>query len=200
MDKLAEEPDDARYEITDALESLRSIYRENSSAFILQLFFDAKSDEITKIYSEAFPNEQARIIKTLIEIDPSRSSKYQYMLNNQKWVMIKKLHINNYALFKNVEIDFTDGFTVISGDTGAGKSIMLDALSLVLGKRVDRFAESSATQKSIIEAEFLLNDSHKKFFNDNDIDFDQETIIRREISINGKVEHLLMIRQYYLMF
>lgn len=77
MDKLAEEPDDARYEITDALESLRSIYRENSSAFILQLFFDAKSDEITKIYSEAFPNEQARIIKTLIEIDPSRSSKYQ---------------------------------------------------------------------------------------------------------------------------
>ena len=100
--------------------------------------------------------------------------------------MIKKLHINNYALFKNVEIDFNDGFTVISGDTGAGKSIMLDALSLVLGKRVDRFAESSATQKSIIEAEFLLNDSHKKFFNDNDIDFDQETIIRREISINGK--------------
>ncbi|MBR77273.1 MAG: DNA repair protein RecN [Flavobacteriales bacterium] len=100
--------------------------------------------------------------------------------------MIKKLHIYNYALFKNVEIDFTDGFTVISGDTGAGKSIMLDALSLVLGKRVDRFAESSATQKSIIEAEFLLNDSHKKFFNDNDIDFDQETIIRREISINGK--------------
>ena len=100
--------------------------------------------------------------------------------------MIKKLHINNYALFKNVEIDFNDGFTVISGDTGAGKSIMLDALSLVLGKRVDRFVESSATQKSIIEAEFLLNDSHKKFFNDNDIDFDQETIIRREISINGK--------------
>jgi len=100
--------------------------------------------------------------------------------------MIKKLHINNYALFKNVEIDFTNGFTVISGDTGAGKSIMLDALSLVLGKRVDRFAESSATQKSIIEAEFLLNDSHKKFFNDNDIDFDKETIIRREISINGK--------------
>lgn len=100
--------------------------------------------------------------------------------------MIKKLHINNYALFKNVEIDFTDGFTVISGDTGAGKSIMLDALSLVLGKRVDRFVESSATQKSIIEAEFLLNDSHKKFFDDNDIDFDKETIIRREISINGK--------------
>ena len=77
LDILAEEPDDARYEITEALESLRSIYRENSSAFILQLFFDAKSDEIPKIYSEAYPNEKARIIKTLVEIDPSHSSKYQ---------------------------------------------------------------------------------------------------------------------------
>jgi len=77
MDKLAEEPDDARYEITEAIESLKSIYRENASAFILKLFFDAKSDEIIKIYSEAFPNEQVRIIKTLVEIDPSHSSKYQ---------------------------------------------------------------------------------------------------------------------------
>ena len=77
MDKLAEEPDDARFEITEALESLKSIYRENASAFILKLFFDAKSDEIIKIYSEAFPNEKARISKTLMEIDPSHSTKYQ---------------------------------------------------------------------------------------------------------------------------
>ena len=77
LDILTEEPDDARYEIIEALEILRSIYRENSSAFILQLFFDAKSDEITKIYSEAYPNEKSRIIKTLVEIDPSHSSKYQ---------------------------------------------------------------------------------------------------------------------------
>ena len=77
LDVLAEEPEDARYEITEALESLKSIYRENTSAFILQLFFDAKSDEICNIYSEAYPNEQVRIIKTLVEIDPSRSSKYQ---------------------------------------------------------------------------------------------------------------------------
>ena len=77
LDILAEEPDDARYEITEAIESLRSIYRENSSAFILQIFFDAKSDEIPKIYSEAYTNEKSRIIKTLVEIDPSHSSKYQ---------------------------------------------------------------------------------------------------------------------------
>jgi len=82
MDKLAEEPDDARYEITEALESLKSIYRENASAFILKLFFDAKSDEIVKIYSEAFPNEKARIVKTLVEIDPSHSTKYQAILKS----------------------------------------------------------------------------------------------------------------------
>jgi len=77
LDKLAEEPEDARYEITESIESLRSIYRENPSALLLKLFFDAKADEITKIYSEAFPNEKARIIKTLTEIDPSNSTKYQ---------------------------------------------------------------------------------------------------------------------------
>jgi len=84
LDKLGEEPDDARYEITEALESLKSIYRENASAFILQIFFDAKSDEITKIYSEAFPNEQARIITTLVEIDPSHSTKYQSITQQEE--------------------------------------------------------------------------------------------------------------------
>ncbi|MGY8980001.1 MAG: type IX secretion system protein PorD [Flavobacteriales bacterium] len=83
LDKLAEEPDDARYEITESLESLKSVFRENPSAFILKLFFDAKSDEITKIYSEAFPNEQARIVKVLTEIDPTNSSKYQGITQNK---------------------------------------------------------------------------------------------------------------------
>ena len=77
LDKLAEEPEDARFEITESLENLKSIHRENPSAFVLKLFFDAKTDEIINIYSGAFPNEKARIIKTLVEIDPSNSSKYQ---------------------------------------------------------------------------------------------------------------------------
>tara|TARA_B110000014_G_C20037611_1_gene539095 strand:+ start:63 stop:968 length:906 start_codon:yes stop_codon:yes gene_type:complete len=84
LDKLAEEPDDARFEITEALESLKDIYRENPSSFLLKLFFDAKSDEIVKIYSEAFPNEQARIVKTLVEIDPTNSSKYQKILESNQ--------------------------------------------------------------------------------------------------------------------
>jgi predicted 3-demethylubiquinone-9 3-methyltransferase (glyoxalase superfamily) len=66
------------------LESLRSIYRQNASAFILKLFFDAKADEIVKIYSEAFPNEQARIITTLVEIDPAHSSKYQAITKSEE--------------------------------------------------------------------------------------------------------------------
>ncbi len=77
LDKLGEEPEDARFEITEALESLKSIYRQNSSAFVLKLFFDAKTDEIVNIYSGAFANEQARIIKTLVEIDPLHSTKYE---------------------------------------------------------------------------------------------------------------------------
>ena len=77
LDNLSDDPEDARFEITESLESLKSIYRQNSSAFILKLFFDAKADEIVNIYSGAFPNEQARIIKTLLEIDPSNSVKYQ---------------------------------------------------------------------------------------------------------------------------
>ena len=77
MDMLSEKTEDGRYDITEALEELRGVYRDNPSAFILKIFFDAKADEIIKIYSEAFPNEQARIVKLLTEIDPANSTKYQ---------------------------------------------------------------------------------------------------------------------------
>ena len=100
--------------------------------------------------------------------------------------MIKNLHISNYALLKNVTVNFLDGFTVISGETGAGKSIMLDALSLLLGKRVERFSTSKSTPKSIIEGVFVLNNSHKKFFKEHDLDFEKETVVRREINANRK--------------
>lgn len=82
LDKLGENPDDARFEITESIEELRRVYRESPTAFILKLFFDAKAEEISKIYSEAFPNEQARIVQTLVEIDPSNSSLYQSIINN----------------------------------------------------------------------------------------------------------------------
>jgi len=100
--------------------------------------------------------------------------------------MIKSLHIQNYALLKNVFIDFTNGFTVVSGETGAGKSIMLDALSLLLGKRVERFSADENRSKSTIEAVFIIDSSKKQFFIDNDLDFEEETVVRREINAIGK--------------
>ena len=100
--------------------------------------------------------------------------------------MIKSLHIKNYALLKNVFINFNQGFTVVSGETGAGKSIMLDALSLLLGKRVERFSIDENRFKSTIEAVFTIDKSKKQFFTDNDLDFEQETVVRREINTIGK--------------
>jgi len=100
--------------------------------------------------------------------------------------MIKSLHISDYALLKNVSIDFTDGFTVVSGETGAGKSIMLDALTLLLGKRVERFSTEESTPKSIIEGIFKVDKSKQSFFIENDLDFEEETLVRREINSNGK--------------
>lgn len=100
--------------------------------------------------------------------------------------MIKSLLICNYALLKNVSINFTNGFTVVSGETGAGKSIMLDALSLLLGKRVERFSENENIPKSIIEGVFIIDNSKKQFFTDNDLDFETETVVRREINQKGK--------------
>ena len=100
--------------------------------------------------------------------------------------MIKSLHIKNYALLINVSVNFTNGFTVISGETGAGKSIMLDALSLLLGKRVERFSVDKKRPRSTIEAVFSLDSSKKKFFSDNNLDFEEDTVVRREINASGK--------------
>ena len=100
--------------------------------------------------------------------------------------MIKSLLICNYALLKNVSINFTNGFTVVSGETGAGKSIMLDALSLLLGKRAERSSENNNTPKSIIEGVFTIDNSRKQFFTDHDLDFKTETVVRREINQKGK--------------
>jgi DNA repair protein RecN (Recombination protein N) len=100
--------------------------------------------------------------------------------------MIKSLKIKNYTLFKDVCIDFKKGFTAISGETGAGKSIMLDALGLLLGKRVERFTVGKSSPRTTIEGVFSIKKSNISFFERNNIDFQELTIIRRELNSDGK--------------
>ena len=102
-------------------------------------------------------------------------------------IMLKRLRISNYALIDNVEISFENGMTSITGETGAGKSILLGGLSLVLGSRVDNTKIINKDKKCFVEATFDLMDQNLEvFFSDNDLDFDNQTIIRREINQSGK--------------
>ena len=102
--------------------------------------------------------------------------------------MIKHLVIKNFALIDNLEIDFFDGFSVITGETGAGKSIVIGAISLILGKRADLQSLKNKLEKCVVEGIFKLERSQfESFFLQNDLDLDPEnTILRREILPSGK--------------
>ena len=100
--------------------------------------------------------------------------------------MINTLLIKNFALIKSLEVDFEKGFTVVSGETGSGKSIMLDAISLLMGKRSDRGSLYDKEKKCILEIEIELSNDKEVYFKNNNLDFDNKTIIRREISYSGK--------------
>ncbi|WP_379966923.1 DNA repair protein RecN [Epilithonimonas sp. UC225_85] len=100
--------------------------------------------------------------------------------------MLSRIFIQNFALIDKLEIDLKKGLQVITGETGAGKSIILGALRLIMGERADvkSFAKSDA--KSIVETEFHISENFKDFFEEKDLDFEEQTIIRREISSGGK--------------
>jgi len=101
--------------------------------------------------------------------------------------MLTSLAIKNYALIDNLSVKFFDGFSTITGETGAGKSILLGGLALILGKRADLSSLKDNKNKCIIEGEFLIEKYGLEFFFDeNDIDFEERTIIRREILPSGK--------------
>ena len=101
--------------------------------------------------------------------------------------MITSLSIKNYALIEKLTIDFSKGFSTITGETGAGKSIILGALGMVLGKRADLTSLKNKEEKCIIEAHFEISKYNLlSFFESNDLDYEPETIIRREILPSGK--------------
>jgi DNA repair protein RecN (Recombination protein N) len=101
--------------------------------------------------------------------------------------MLQKLNISNYALIDNLEISFDSGLNILTGETGAGKSIILGALSLILGQRAESRYFFNQQKKCVIEGTFKIGAFHlKQFFEDNDLDYEAETVLRREISADGK--------------
>lgn len=101
--------------------------------------------------------------------------------------MLVRLTVRNYAIISELDISFSEGLTIITGETGAGKSILIGALSLVLGKRADTAVLFSNDDKCVVEAHFDVKDYDlKPFFEENDLDYEPITILRREISVSGK--------------
>ena len=96
--------------------------------------------------------------------------------------MLVRLSINNFAIINQLEIELKNGFTVITGETGSGKSILFNALNLLQGQKADFSLIGSNSSKAIVEGEFLINEKAKSFFIKNDLDYIKNTIIRREIT------------------
>lgn len=100
--------------------------------------------------------------------------------------MLSRIFIQNFALIDRLDITLHEGMQVVTGETGAGKSIILGALRLLLGERADLKSINTTESKSIVEAEFKIADHFKSFFHENDLDFEPHTVIRREISTSAK--------------
>jgi DNA repair protein RecN (Recombination protein N) len=100
--------------------------------------------------------------------------------------MLKRLKISNFAIIENVELRFENQLTVITGETGSGKSILLGALNLLLGERADYSVIRDNTGKTIVEGVWKINEDLRIFFEENDLDFEEECIIRREVLKEGK--------------
>jgi DNA repair protein RecN (Recombination protein N) len=100
--------------------------------------------------------------------------------------MLRHLSIKNYALIDNLEIEFDKGLSIITGETGAGKSILLGAIGLILGQRAELQVIKDACEKCVIEGTFEIGAYRlKDFFKENDLDYSEQTILRREIKLNG---------------
>ena len=101
--------------------------------------------------------------------------------------MLRSLYIQNYALIEKLDISFSSGFSVITGETGAGKSIILGAIGLLLGQRADVKAIRVGASKCIIEARFDISAyGMQPFFEENELEYEEECILRREVSASGK--------------
>ncbi|MAU31355.1 MAG: DNA repair protein RecN [Flavobacteriaceae bacterium] len=114
--------------------------------------------------------------------------KNNFIFNNYIFLkLLKNLYIKNYLLIDNLSVSFNNGFTVITGETGTGKSILVGGISLILGKRADLSVNRDKSKKCVIEGVFDIGSFDlKPVFEENELDYDTETILRREISASGK--------------
>jgi DNA repair protein RecN (Recombination protein N) len=106
--------------------------------------------------------------------------------------MVQRLHIKNYAIIESLDIDFAKGLTIITGETGAGKSILLGALGMILGNRADTKVLYNNAEKCVIEGHFDISAYDLKyFFDENEIDFDENAVVRRELTPQGKTRSFI---------
>ena len=101
--------------------------------------------------------------------------------------MLKSLHVKDYALIESIDVEFGKGLNIITGETGAGKSILIDAMGLLLGERASTEVVRKGAEKSVVEGIFQVesNKKVKNLIEENDIEFFPELIVRREISLKG---------------
>ena len=100
--------------------------------------------------------------------------------------MLRSLRIQHFALIDEVQLDFEQGFTVFTGETGSGKSIILAATQLILGERAELQVIAPGAKKAVVEAVFHISDAYRPFFDEHDLDYEPQSLIRREIAAEGK--------------
>ena len=102
--------------------------------------------------------------------------------------MLRSLRIQHFALIDEVQLDFEQGFTVFTGETGSGKSIILAATQLILGERADLQVIAPGAKKAVVEAVFHISDAYRPFFDEHDLDYEPQSLIRREIALRVDLE------------
>lgn len=157
----------------------------------LSMFKDAKLDELVNVYSKSNQTEKQSVYELLYPLYPTERERLDKIKEETKISqrdMLKRLTIDNFALINHIDVAFDDGLSIITGETGAGKSIIIGALSLLLGSRADSKSVKDRNEKMVVEAVFDIGDYDlRALFESYGLDyFPEETIVRRELLPSGR--------------
>lgn len=155
------------------------------------MFKDAKLDELVNVYSKSNQTEKQSVYELLYPLYPTERERLDKIKEETKISqrdMLKRLTIDNFALINHIDVAFDDGLSIITGETGAGKSIIIGALSLLLGSRADSKSVKDRNEKMVVEAVFDIGDYDlRALFESYGLDyFPEETIVRRELLPSGR--------------